>query len=216
MEIPGNKTAFRWEVEPMKSANKRILIGFQIVAMPCFLIALIGGILPIFGYQLYLFGQVGGSVILLSFTLGIVVEGIMLLPLAIVNRKASVFLPNLILIPLVLVLLFHWVWSIAPYGSKVYHYDEFEKDIMITHWSFLVRSQSTVYQMENPFVVKEITAVVGDGIAPLDEDYFLLINVSEDGIEYYDHFENSDYEDRLILRLDYKDGQFTVAGKADE
>lgn len=200
----------------MKTVNKRILIGFQIAALSCFLIGIIGGILQIFGYQLCLFGQVGGSVILLSFTLGIVVEGIMLLPLAIVNRKASLFLPNLILVPLVLLMLFHWVWSIAPYGSKVYHYDEFEKDIMITHWSLLLRSQSTVYQMENPFVAKEITAVIGDGIAPLDENYFLLIDVSEDGIEYYDHYENSDYEDRLILRLDYEDGRFTVASDLGE
>lgn len=200
----------------MKKANSRILLGFQIAAVPCFLAGLIGLVLPIFGYQICLFGQVGESVVWLGFTLGIVFEGIMLLPLAIVNRKASIFLPNLILVPLVLLMLFQWLWSIAPYGSKVYHYDEFEKDIMITHWSFLVRSQSTVYQLENPFVAKEITAVLGDGIAPLDESFFLQINVSEDGIEYYHHFDNSDYEDRLILRLDYKDGEFSAASDSGE
>lgn len=205
METEGNQTVFRWEVGLMKKVNMRILLGFQIAALPCLLAALLELILRPFGYHVYLFGQVGRPWAYFGVAAFMMIECVMLLVLAIVNRRFSLFLPDLFVIPLAyMTLLFGMMYT--QDASKVYRYDEFDKDIVITSWSFLFAAESNIYQKELPFIVKDVATAWGDDCyCPLlDEDAYRL-TVSEEGLEYY-YSNGSGGMERL--RLIYQDGDF--------
>ena len=63
------------------------------------------------GYELYMFGQIGSVAILMCLSFGITVEGIMLFVLSIVNKKILIFAPNIILVPVVLLMVNFGIWK---------------------------------------------------------------------------------------------------------
>lgn len=191
----------------MKTVNKRILLGFQIAVAPFFLAALLEGILQLFGYHIFLFGQVGRPILLISASVFVTLEGIMLLVLAIVTDKLRYFLLNLLLGPLVLLLIL-FGWLALRHDTRVHRIDEFDEELVVTNWSVLMLGESYVYQKEIPFIVKEVAWVGGDdGWCPLSDEHQYKWTVSGDELtltyDFYGYGENTEQ-----MRFRYENGRF--------
>lgn len=189
----------------MKKANKVILLGFQIVASPFLAAALLEWILQFFGYHLYLFGQVGRSILFCSITVIIMLEAAMLLVLTLFTGKLRYFLPNLLLIPLFLLLLLIGLFN-PQNVTRVHSIDRFDEDVVVENKKSFLSGHSVVYQKELPFVVREMTEVYGsDGWCPLCEESAYEWSVSGEELLltycYYGYGEQQ-------MRFRYQNGKF--------
>lgn len=191
----------------MKTTNKRILWGFQLAAAPFLAVALLEGILRSFDYHLYLFGQVGRPILLISVTAFLLIEGVMLLVLTCTARKLRYFLLDLLLAPVFLLTLLSALICL-PQSTHEDTIEKFDEELVITNRAVLFLGDSRVYQKTIPFVVKEVAELDGDdGWCPLSDKRMYKWSVSENELiltyDFYGYGEN-----REEMRFEYRDGHF--------
>lgn len=189
----------------MSKVNKRILLGFQIAALPFGLVAILELCLRPFGYHVNLFSQVGGPILVSAAIVFVMLEGLMFATLALYNGKFRYFLPNLLIIPVFLLLLL--IGLLGPQDqNRVHSFDSFGEEVVVTNREGFLGGRSYVYQREFPFIVREMAEVYGgDGWCPLCEESAYSWSVSDDELTLrYSYYGNGEQ----YMRFKYEDGHF--------
>ncbi len=191
--------------------NLWLILPIQIFAAVLFVLSYIAQQMVYAGYELLLFDRMILRHVDSWATVAIAVaEAAMFIVLAIWYRKKG--LRHVLCIAMVLICCYVGVISLAFEGWTIegdivrYDYDEFESDIVIENWSWLLAGGSDIYETKNGFLLKEVARVGGDdGYQPLASRNGFDVTVTEDGILY--EYSNGNVPKRLYLQ--YKDGHFT-------
>ena len=98
-------------------------------------------------------------------------------------------------------------WTIEG-DIVIYDYDEFEPDIVIENWSWLLAGGSDVYESENGILLRRVGSAGGDdGYQPLADSSRCRVTVDKGGI-LYEYENGSGSQSKWRLFLAYRDGHF--------
>ncbi len=196
---------------------KKTILRFQAFVLPLLLLGLAGYILETQGYDLLINGRLLLREICLGcFVAGVLLEAIMLLVITVRTKKLILILLNVVVIPCVLTLLFLFggfvfLRAIIFGGSEIYHFEEFDKDIVVYNQSLLLAGQSNIYETSDGILVRYVAMAGGDdGYMPLQIEDAFSMTPSPDGLLIEYHFcgpnDSKDYDYNLYLK--YEDGHF--------
>ena len=188
----------------MKKIELITIIVFNIFGLPLLIMGIVFLALLKCDITPYFFGQIGMVAALMSLSFGITIEGILLFILAIMERNIAIFLPNIILVPIVLFMVYKGMWD---YSIKyTYNIDEFDTSLVVHNERFFHHSFSYVYEKTSPISVKIVGNLYNTYIQDKDE---LIITPYENGIEL-------SYRNLDKIYLKYIDNHFVIVSDIDE
>lgn len=196
----------------MKSKNLYIWI-FQIFAVIFLLIGISSKLLLNNGYELYIFENTClYFVYQIGYLLFLMTEFVMLIVLAIKKKKFLFLIGNVVLIPLLLIQgsATNSATDAEP-TTKLYSYENFDTDIVISSKSFLFSGSSVIYERSNSILLHKIATVHGDdGYAPLKEESKFKVAIDDEKITYIYYFDGYSLSDELLkeIVLKYDNGHF--------
>ena len=184
----------------MKKIELIITIIFNIFALPLIILGIVFWILSNFGIYLYFFNQIGSVAILMCLSFGITIEGVLLFILAIMKRKIAIFLPNIILVPLVLFMVYSGIWR---YSQNIeYKINNFNSSIVVHNERFLHSGYTHIFEKTSFVSVRDVGPLYDTIILSKEE---LIITPHENGIEL-------SYRNIDKIYLKYVDNHFIEAG----
>ena len=185
-----------------KGNTKKIMVICQVVAILFLALGFCCDVLSNNGYDIFLFGKARLHTIHNTmFFLALITEIVMCVILAIVNRRIILGLPVVLVVPIILFYLFSISFVMGQSNPEVYSYDEFDKEILIIDYRFLLAGHSSVYETENGIFIKEVARFSGDDGIP----HWRKITVVENGLL----IEHGRFEDDIYL--EYRERHFYKA-----
>jgi len=183
----------------IKKKARKIIFICQAIALVFLVLRFCCALLANNGYDIFLFGKASLDTIHTTMLfLAVMTEIVMFVILAVVRRKLLLSLPVLLALPVILLYLFSISFVMVQSNPEVYSYDEFDQDILIIDYRFLLAGNTIVYETENGILIKKVASFSGDdGIPPWRE-----LTVVENGIL----IEHDGFEDDIYL--EYREGHF--------
>ena len=196
----------------MKTKSLYIWI-FQIFAVIFLLIGISSELLLNNEYELFLFENTClYFVYQIGYLLFLITEFVMFIVLTIKKKKLLFLIGNIILLPLLLIQGFAADFAVyAEATTKLYSYENFDADIVISSRSLLLSGNSTIYEKNDSILIHKIARADGDdGYAPLKDESKFKVTVDDKKITYIYYFDGYSLSDESmeVIVLKYDDGHF--------
>ena len=188
----------------MRKIELITIIVFNIFGLPLLIMGIVCLALLKCDITPYFLGQIGMAAALMSLSFGITIEGILLFILAIMEENIVIFLPNIILVPIVLFMVYKGIWDYSD--NYTVYIDNFNSSIVIHNGDFLFRRWSNIYEKTSPISVEYVGTFYCDTNV---EKNNLVITPYQNGIEL-------SYRNLDKVYLKYVDNHFVEVGYLED